>query len=118
MKKFRIVIEVEGGKEDCKIIIGDEVYEGKGLALFMDSPQEGNLVTFFWNRPSHAAKAVVRGCAKAIEAGDEVATQFYRAILKGFASATGVSSDVQHVDAKEVLERWEARCSGGKDTVH
>jgi hypothetical protein len=106
--KLTIVIECEGGNEDATITINDQKYVGKGLALFMDSPQEGNLITFFWNSPGHAAKAVVRGCERAISSGDEVATQFYRAILKGFAMATGESPDRQRVDPKDLLERWDA----------
>jgi hypothetical protein len=66
-----------------------------------------------------AAKAVVRGCAKAIERGDEIATQFYRAMLKGFAMATGACQDRNHVDPKDILERWEAGCAEEeKETVH
>jgi hypothetical protein len=114
-KRLRIVIDVEGGSEEATITInGDKKYVGTGLALFMDSPQEGNLITFFWNSPGHAAKAVVRGLGKAIEAGDEVATQFYRAVLKGFAMATGQDTR-KRIDPQELLEKWdeedEARAS-------
>jgi hypothetical protein len=42
-----------------------------GLALFADFEADGNLITFYWNRPGMAAKAAVRGCAAAINRGDE-----------------------------------------------
>jgi len=103
--KFRITIEVEGGKEEATIKTPDgNEYIVKGLALFGDAEQDGQLVTFFWNQPGLAAKAVVRGCATAINRGDEITTQFYRAILKGFAMATGT----RHQDnIEEVVSRWE-----------
>jgi len=103
--KFCITIEVEGGKQEATIKTsnGDE-FTVNGLALFGDAEQNGQLFSFFWNQPGLAAKAVVRSCACAINRGDEIATQFYRAILKGFASATGT----RHEDnAKEIAARWE-----------
>jgi len=106
--KFRITIEVEGGKEEATIKTsnGDE-FVVNGLALFGDAEHDGQLLNFFWNKPGMAAKAVVRGCACAINSGDEITTQFYRAILKGFSISTGIRQVKEVADPEEILSRWE-----------
>lgn len=110
-KKMTITIEVEGGKPQATIRCGDDLYVVDGLALFADSEADGNLVTFYWNRPGMAAKAVVRGSAAAIEQGDERAAEFYRAILRGFCLATGVRPEGEESDPEETLKRWESEDS-------
>lgn len=106
-KKMTITIEVEGGNPQATIRCGDDLYVVDGLALFADSEADGNLMTFYWNRPGTAAKAVVRGSEAAIDRGDEWATQFYRAMLRGFCLATGVRPERKEVDPEDVLKRWE-----------
>src|SRR5512146_2153055 len=107
-KKMTITIEVEGGNPQAAIRCGDDLYLVDGLALFADSEADGNLVTFYWNRPSMAAKAVVRGSAAAIESGDEWAAQFYRAMLRGFCAAAGVRPEREEADPDDILKRWES----------
>src|SRR5512146_1924542 len=107
-KKMTITIEVEGGNPQATIRCGDDLYVVDGLALFADAEADGNLVTFYWNRPGMAAKAVVRGSAAAIDRGDEWATQFYRAMLRGFCTATGGRPEREQADPEEILERWES----------
>lgn len=106
-KKFRIIIDVEGGKQEAKISTstGDE-YIVDGLALFGDAEGDGRMFSFYWNRPDMAAKAVVKGCACAINRGDEITTQFYRSMLKGFCMATGTQAK-QEVEPEDILSRWE-----------
>ena len=110
-KKMTITIEVEGGNPQATIRCGDDLYVVDGLALFADSEADGNLLTFYWNRPGLAAKAVVRGSAAAIDHGDESAAQFYRAMLRGFSLATGVRLDREEVDPEDILKRWEGEDS-------
>lgn len=107
-KKMTITIEVEGGNPQATIRCGDDLYVVDGLALFADSEADGNLMTFYWNRPGMAAKAVVTGCAEAIDRGDEWATQFYRAMLRGFCTAAGVRPERNEADPEDVLKRWES----------
>jgi len=104
-KKMTITIEVEGGNPQATIRCGDDLYVVDGLALFADSEEDGNLMTFHWNHPGMAAKAVVRGSAAAIDSGDEWATQFYRAMLRGFCLATGVRPEREEADPEDVLKR-------------
>lgn len=108
-KKMTITIEVESGNPQATIRCGDDVYVVDGLALFADSEADGNLVTFYWNRPGMAAKAVVRGSAVAVDHGDEWAAQFYRAMLRGFCLATGVRPEREEVDPEDVLKRWNSK---------
>ena len=105
-KKMTITIEVEGGNPQATIRCNDAVYVVDGLALFADSDIEGNLFSFWWNRPGPAARAVVRSCAAAINQADEWATQFYRAMLRGFCQCTQETRQ-NEVTAEEVLARWE-----------
>lgn len=106
-KKMTITIEVEGGNTQATIRFGEDLYVVDGLALFAGSEADGNLLTFYWNRPGEAARAVVRGAATAIEGGDEWAAQFYRAVLRGFCLATGARPEREEVDLEDVLKRWE-----------
>src|SRR5512146_3401689 len=106
-KKMTITIEVEGGNPQATIRCGDDLYVVDGLALFADSEADGNLMTFYWNRPGMAAKAVVRGSAAAIDRVGEWAAQFYRAMLRGFCLATGVRPEHEEAGPEEILERWE-----------
>lgn len=107
-KKMMITIEVEGGNPRATIRCGDDLYVVDGLALFADSEADGNLVTFYWNRPAEAARAVVKGAAAAIEHGDDWAIQFYRALLRGFCLATGTRPERKEADPEDVLKRWES----------
>jgi hypothetical protein len=107
-KKMTITIEVEGGNPQATIRCGDDLYVVDGLALFADSEADGNLMTFYWNRPGMAANAVVRGSAEAIDRGDEWATQFYRDMLRGFCLAARVRPERKEIDPEDVLKRWES----------
>jgi hypothetical protein len=111
-KKMTITIEVEGGNPQATIRCGDDVYVVDGLALFAGSEANESLMTFYWNRPGAAAKAVVGAAAAAIRRGDEWAAQFYRALLRGFSLATGVRPEQNVADPKDILDRWEREDPG------
>lgn len=107
-KKMTITIEVEGGNPQAVIKCNGEEYVVDGLALFAETADSKSAFTFFWNRPGPAARGVVRGISAAIQQGNDWAAQFYRAVLKGFCLATGVTVDrTNHLSTEEALERWE-----------
>lgn len=93
--------------EDCLIKTSDgQEWTVKGLALFADGG-EGNLMSYYWNSPGMAASGFVRSLGESIRRGDEMAQQFYRAILRGLTMAAG-GKDRQTVSAEDLLRRWNA----------
>lgn len=105
-KRFTITIEVEGGTENAVIRTSDgREWHVKGISIFADGgPNE--LFTFFWNSPSVAATAFVRGLIEAVNQGNEVAAQFYRAVLKMLVLATGTGEHPKQILPEELLAKW------------